>query len=892
MTWDLITPASNYTPLSRERWRPRISAGFLNVGDKQYYLYGDKRTTTLANAKCTRFTLSRWPLPTEDVTVTVSGVDYKYWVLRGNELLVAQFDVDTFIPYWGGANYNESEWTRLRLAGIDFSPTSTAVVSYSAWTGPGYSVDTIEDSFTFADGDTEYWLNDVPTLAAPIVITDDTRNMYQGNTKVQQFRIDTSEVLVNRDSETALENITLRTKIEFSNPTNFVTNSCFSEFSTTLGISRPKFWRLTGPGVIHSQTSFPYHGKFVCKTDGHDFIQQEVDIKGEPQVVVTAFAKAASVTTTARLGCNFLQPTGVSFLDLNMNTVAATTDNTYQHVVTGEVVTPDAWSRVNLYLGATDLAHPVVNSALPTYDHILLIKASGTGVIWGAMQVTPGLDSQDFSYIDPAKVTIEYETSDEGIFIPDPKKEFPYDISNVDANPLNDPTNAGFLALKSVPWADDFNLGFGRATAGEPINEFAQYTGVGGANVLSKLEDSFEIEGTTVELPYHTNYGFAPTATTLLAHIPTEPTGLVTTANRTAYYDVVMPRVTTALGNPLGFAGVLLDIGTHAVSGVSNLPSQWVTLATGIAAAVITGFPGQAVFGVHNGYEMFHPSVSNRNDIAAVIDMFVADGVTKNADEDTLTEADRQHNIALIDMVRDACLLGNNTTVKFVALDYVSDEYDFDAAADGRKFAHDNNLIHGIADVNATNGPPLISKQVPTKFGIPSAIFHSLPGSELGRNNLPYARIDGPGKFVPRATFTDSQPYADETATHSVDENPPVKIDFLPGTDAYRSGGVAVAVVRVATTVDPEFVYRTKMSLVVYDQHGNPCDGIPVNMSVAYGTLRTDAGDGGSSLRLYTNHGGYVYFTYESPTYQVTDTVVAEVRRFGLTSSLSVRVIT
>lgn len=890
MTWSLVEPTSNLGEDSRQRWRPRLRAGHMNSGDRRYYLYGEKATLTLRQATVTRFTLNYWAYPNSDTdpTVTVAGISYPFWTIRGNELYVAHIDVDSKASYWGAAEYDEALWDAFNLSSTEFGPENEVEVFYYSFNDVDESLDLRNQTFQFKDGVDEYWLGQTPPGGSPVVITDDIALPYQQNNKVPEFYYSSDESFVDREGENALDELSLTTQLYLNVPDNKLHNPVFSRFSTILDRNIPESWEFTGPEASVGPAFYPYHGRYVGRTDGSDWIVQQTTVTGD-QLAISAYASSQQPTGTAVLGVSFvtgssyITPTGTVVFPLSGN------DNYNFYTVTQDVV-DDSWNRLSILAGSTDnITTGGVDIALPTGEFDVVVKLGGTGVAWDAAVVEPGLIVSDFSYLDLDDTTIEFETREDGIFQPVTANEYPYDIADVDLNPVLKAGSQGFLTFLEDPYLEDLHLGYGKVTEGESNRDWASYTGEITDAVTGVLDEFVTAEADFIEIATGETYNMTGLPD-LVGYFPLTDTGLDSSSKAETYVDSLTGVVSDSItGNDL--AGLFFDVSTYAVSGETNDPKHWVTVLTGLQDYMQTNHPGQDTFGIHGGIDLFIPGTDNITGLIRVLDVLVVDGLVQDTTLEARDLKSRRHEIAkILDIEELFYEASTGDPPKIMALDYVEDDYDYDIAAEARYVAQSHGWEHAVRNPSGVFVD--VDSHFFTPHGYPSQIDPGATGTHLGRQHTPYGRIDGPGKTRNHPGFRDELPIRDEVSVFEISEPVVQEIIFNPGGTSYLSGESTRVVVKGRpTSPTEEFHYIYVMSALVVDTMGNPVIGVPVHFTCTNGEfLDINEVSVGSTVREYTDHSGYAYTRYRVQDTFTTDSITAKYRRQAKTKTIGVDV--
>lgn len=891
MTWDITQPVSSLTKMDRERWKPRISSGFFNVGDKRFYLYGNKRIATLAQIACTRFSLS----PESDllpyqvgttIQVFVAGVPYNYWVLQGNDLIVAHFDADTFVPFIGSTTYNESEWERLRLQGVNFQPETVVLINYQAMIDTPPFVTNVARVFTFKEGTREYWLSEEPKIGAPIVLTDDTITLEQENKYIPQFSVNSSEELINYETDSALTTLRLKARLDITGQ-NLLRNPCFNELTTLQGSDFPDHWMITSAGVSFGRSTHPYHGRNVAYLYGGTWIQQAVDIGNAKQLSVTAYVKGWSSGSSATLGVAFQSKTTPYFINPDLSIATASSNTGYTQVSVSQSIGRD-WTRLTILLGEVSDFITSVDSALVTDEScLLLVKITGTNVEVGAVKVEEGLIPSAFSVLNEHETTVEYEVSEDGVFVSSKKTTFPYDTADVDSNPINDPANNGFLNWKSYPFVDDYQLGIGGDTTVQDAYQWVEYLGTDTPTARATIAEYSASGASPIVVPATTTYGLTYPSADLLVYIDGKSYKINNADEQTIVRDSLVNQASSALGSATGFAGCVIDVGYASITGEINTPHMWSSVLRDVHDILTTGYPGQDIFGIKDAYGLLDPNVTTSLDLAQVVDYFVSSGVTRDRFYPQNTETEKRFRLFRNAQVIEQMRRSGNKSGTILVQDYLHNEDDFTLVAEAREAA--GTWKHAIA-TDALS--PVVSEGlVPNPYGFPSAIYQDA-GETFGRKHLPYARLDGPGKLDYRASFNSNLPERDESSSFEVSDRPVARLSLFPSATIYKDAGVPKSVV-LGYPNNPDYMYpyNTTISVLATDSTQSPCDGYPIHIQTDHGLLTSTNNVSGTGLVLFTDKAGFITVSYRISNTYDSDTVRVFNTRYGITGSMNIEVL-
>lgn len=152
-------------------WNLSLKPGPFFVRDQGFWLYGQKRAVTLAQAQRTKFALATLLVP-DSVSVSVNGVDVTS---------TARWDIEgyTFVLYHNGLD-------------IEFGTDVEIVGQTRVWDQAtlGFTLADSTHRLKIRSGVSECVLPSVPTPGAPIVVTDDLLRPLDSLDLAQEFRVD------------------------------------------------------------------------------------------------------------------------------------------------------------------------------------------------------------------------------------------------------------------------------------------------------------------------------------------------------------------------------------------------------------------------------------------------------------------------------------------------------------------------------------------------------------------------------------------------------------------------------------------------------------------------------------------------------------------------------
>lgn len=436
-----IIPASGHVnPERREVWRPRLKSGYFYIKDRQYYLYARKRTLYVGEARQLRQELAGMPVP-GTMSVKIEGVPWTNWWIEGRDLVVSLEGSEGDAAYWGQLSWDITLWDLFKTS-IEALPENQIWISYDYYdwntapapTGQKFDIKSITQYFRIGDAEETHHLPDDWVPGAPVVITDDSRGIYDGRTHRVQFRVTEPK----------------RT-IEFNREDNLVSNPHFQR-----GVSgMPASWYLVSGAAWQQGTGYVGENYLYVPSG---MAVQEVPATGEP-IAIDAWVRGSG---EARLELAYRH--GSWIIDQSGNVIGTSPDFGLSSLQKTLTLT-DEWARLSAVVGTgtefdpTDALFPDICDAM----EVRLARNSGHAE-FGAVSVRYDSRSSLYNYVDPTG-TIEYETDPSGFWQHRPSDRFPWeDEWEVDMNAVNEPSHAGFLVISEEGEPTDESIGMGAMT--------------------------------------------------------------------------------------------------------------------------------------------------------------------------------------------------------------------------------------------------------------------------------------------------------------------------------------------------------------------------------------------------------------------------------------------
>ena len=504
-------PANPFTREQRDHWLPRVRTGHFYVNDRAYYLYADKQTKTLGDVTCLVFELAEVPVP-GTVSVRVEGVDYSNYLVEGNRLILKLDDEESFVDLWSALEHDVSQWGFI-LNGFSFGPSNEVVVSYEFldWSTGSTSYATLsgtethriknadEIKYTITARDSvlvpEFTGVTLPTGfipcppvdGAPVVITDDCIEYTDQRGFQTEFALDYSTA-----------------ELTFNAARNYLQNPAFKILSTGVQFSDPTYqypleWEVADSTGVVLNTGVAYYGVNCFQILNPNELVQTVDLEQTKLLnkpwTISAYAQGG----VAQLCVNFLDATGGYIDATGAPTGTQQPDRTL--CTFSKTFGSSTWARGTMTFGEPSVICDDTGSLLTVPEgtvlaEIKLKNSSGTPCV-DAVQLEEGYAATQFEPLDP-NMTLEFETSRSGFWIPDPSGQLPFEINHLDINPMNMPAPGGYLFGEEFSNVEDYQLEVGEFTT----------TVVGSPTGVVEITGSIDAILGRRDLPYAKTSGF------------------------------------------------------------------------------------------------------------------------------------------------------------------------------------------------------------------------------------------------------------------------------------------------------------------------------------------------------------------------------------------------
>ena len=443
----IVTASGQIEELRRTQWKPKLKSGYFFIGDRQFYLYARKRAILVRDTMELKLPLPGIPNPS-GFAVWIEGVPWENWRIVGRDLYVSLLGLEGEASYWAQLEWDETHWDCFKSS-VEALPDNQVAVSgnFYQWNSSPYptgqkfdQVSTIQ-YFRIGDVEVAYRMPPDYVRGAPIVITDDTVEVWDARNAQMQFRVTEPKRL-----------------IEWNMAPNLVHNP---HFASALS-GQPRDWYTTDAGIQLAEGT-GYVGRQFLRAYPTGRASQDVRITAGYPVVVEGWARGSGIGVLElayKIGSGIVDPTG-AFLGVDPDF------SLWSARATG-VMGPD-WTRLSLVLGqgtAFDLADALYPDLCDQIE-VRLGAMSGFAE-WGAVQLRYGWRPGQYNNVSPSG-TVEYETDPSGFHAPHQRDCFPYEEEwNPDMNSVNDESHGGFLVISEDGEAHDEGLGIGEMTFDEP----------------------------------------------------------------------------------------------------------------------------------------------------------------------------------------------------------------------------------------------------------------------------------------------------------------------------------------------------------------------------------------------------------------------------------------
>lgn len=477
----------------------------------KYYLYSEKATKTVAECTVSVFELQSVPIPSS-VSITVGGVAYTKYMLRGNELHLIHSNPAEIAAFWATA-YADVTVRPYIEDGFFGSPDLAVSIDYNylTWSNgtDSFSSSNRVENLTVRDDEVEryhqlfrdtaydgetFWTYNGTRLDAehlewggryaPVVITDD---------------------YVERSDRRALQNEffvhPVSGRIHFYPEENLVRNPAFLlqnastgaalEWTTTTGT-------LNVPDSISADIEeLPVYGDRYIEIDPTEGIYQSVKLRSAGPHHISFYAalwdSAATSTGEVKLVVNPVDASGV-YIDSAGDSQGVQYDNSVEvYSKTWTVGQLEQWEQFHAVVGAdmnlfASEGHCFGDLHGNTVElEIRIVVPSDSGFVDG-VQVHAGAVQQPFLGISGGS-TVEYELAPAGVYTPPDSHDFS-SSQGPDVNPLTGEMPKGYLVWQNVGGSTDFQLGKGgeeisvgaghsQSVEGRYARPYAQVSGIG-----------------------------------------------------------------------------------------------------------------------------------------------------------------------------------------------------------------------------------------------------------------------------------------------------------------------------------------------------------------------------------------------------------------------------
>jgi len=441
--------------LRRDHWRPQLRSGYLSIKDRQYYLYARKATIYVQDTMELRCELAGMPV-TSSMSVKIAGENWTNFWIEGRTLVVSLKDLEGDSSYWAGMDYDVSNWDHFK-SHADVEPDTQIYVAYDFYqwnnavapTGQQFETFSMEQYFRVMDCEVERHMPDDYVPGAPMVITDDDKELWDGRDHRMQCRV-----------------VEPRRSLEFNMVENLVHNPHFAYGYSGSPTTAARWYRTDPTGIVRVQGS-GYVGHHYVYARPTGLLIQEVLINGGQPVVVEAWYRGSG---EAQLELAYkTAASGNPVVDVSGSPLGYDPNFDVYSYRTSASANSDEWSRISAVLGTGTEFDPADALYPDACDRMeVRLKATSGYIDWGAAQVRTGVRAGQYGYV-PMTGTVEYETDPTGLYRHQMVDAFPYEENwNADMNSINSGSHGGFLVIAEEGEPVDEGLGRGALTFDDP----------------------------------------------------------------------------------------------------------------------------------------------------------------------------------------------------------------------------------------------------------------------------------------------------------------------------------------------------------------------------------------------------------------------------------------
>lgn len=452
MSYSIVPGTGSYFEEQRMNWRPKLRPGHFYIKDRLYYLFANKRTVTARDLRELRWELVGAPVAGTG-SLQLEGVPWTNYHVEGRTLVVKLLGLEGDADYWANLGWDEAQWNEFKNA-IETLPDNAVdfTYMYNTWNSGTHEYDsgTLTEKLYTRDSETEHHLPNDYVPGTPIVITDDTKELWDA-----------------RDHQLQFHSSEPRRSVYFNMYANLLGNPHFA-MAMSGASGTPAKWYPTDPMGVQRMLGSGYVGTGYMQIDGTGKLVQDVLVPGGHPVVVEAWARTANGPVTGYLELAFKQPgSGHPLVDTTGGFLSYEPDfTTYSVRQSGSV--GSEWTRISIVLGTGNEFDPA-DALYPDICDRMEVRCHGSGTIFGAVQLKQGaLRAGQYNYVDD-KATVEYETDGSGFYRFRPSGAYPYPHTwDADMNPVNREKTAGFLSITEDGDPIDEALGIGELTWESP----------------------------------------------------------------------------------------------------------------------------------------------------------------------------------------------------------------------------------------------------------------------------------------------------------------------------------------------------------------------------------------------------------------------------------------
>lgn len=452
----IIPATGSYTVEDRDRWMPKVKAGYFFIGDRKYHLYALKKCIRVE--QCKKLRLHMAVLPSTITSLKIDSVSYTNYIIDGLDVVVDLEDIDQHINTWYSSVWGERR-KGYYADGVILTEDAEIEIEYTGmvWDSTTHSFTSVSVTqyFYVRDGEEYYSLPDTPIAGSPVIITDDSK-----------LDSDAREYSIEFDSD-------YEGNLTFNAAKNYALNPNFGAASGSHP-EVPLDWELfDATGNMHRFAGTGYVGLWTLYMNG---------VTGKARSVVPistigplALSVRARMATTGHSGTGYLEiayrDVDNQILDGDGNVIGIVPDPTPYAVRAIGDLDDRTWTEISLVVGDNTDVEPT-DDTVPSGVEAVEIRLFGSGsgpIEFDAVQLQKSALVTQYGYISPG-ASVEYELNGTGSWTPDPSSlSDPFtELNHVDLNAANEEGHSGFLIMEEFSDTYDSDLPVGGSDTDNP----------------------------------------------------------------------------------------------------------------------------------------------------------------------------------------------------------------------------------------------------------------------------------------------------------------------------------------------------------------------------------------------------------------------------------------